>query len=505
MSSSTGPGQLFDYRERVVGRRADDDPVIRLEIYGLLILAFAFSLLMALLTFHPEDVSAIGGTRYQPAENLIGPIGAHVADIFLGALGLGAFVVSPLLGALGFSYLVGRRWHLASRDILGALGVLFCATVLLHVGFAPLRFFGHMPGGLAGEYVGEISRALISTLGTLVLALTGMTVSIVSLTRRSVFELGVLSVDFAKSARARFQRSAGRLTSRVGVGVVEALHEVDPDDIISETEAPESGALQRVSNGPPPLPFEALPPELIPTVEDLAQDGGAETLGDDGGIKIRAPRSKPANMSWAERELVERTQGSVPAEPLAAEPASPAPENAAEPLAEPSAAPSDRPERRSKESEAKSSDEDSESLRIVESAAMRRGPGVIGEQMVLVDPDKTAEFELPSLGFLDYKAPIGLTYDREVLRQNAELLETALADFRVKGKVVEIHPGPVITMYEFKPATGVKISQIANLADDLKMALSALAIRIVAPIPGKDVVGIEVPNKTRETVGSRRS
>ena len=66
--------------------------------------------------------------------------------------------------------------------------------------------------------------------------------------------------------------------------------------------------------------------------------------------------------------------------------------------------------------------------------------------------------------------------------------------------MVEIHPGPVITMYEFMPAAGVKISTIANLSDDLAMALSALRIRIVAPIPGKNVVGIEVPNRAREVV-----
>jgi S-DNA-T family DNA segregation ATPase FtsK/SpoIIIE len=87
-----------------------------------------------------------------------------------------------------------------------------------------------------------------------------------------------------------------------------------------------------------------------------------------------------------------------------------------------------------------------------------------------------------------------------VLKENARILEQKLQDFGVTGKVVEIHPGPVITMYEFKPAAGIKISRIANLSDDLTMALAAMRIRIVAPIPGKDVVGIEVPNKAREIV-----
>ncbi|MGZ3605624.1 MAG: DNA translocase FtsK, partial [Thermodesulfobacteriota bacterium] len=83
---------------------------------------------------------------------------------------------------------------------------------------------------------------------------------------------------------------------------------------------------------------------------------------------------------------------------------------------------------------------------------------------------------------------------------NSHILEKKLLDYGVEGKVVEVRPGPVITVYEFEPAPGVKVSRIVNLADDLALALSALSIRIVAPIPGKSVVGIEVPNVNRETV-----
>jgi S-DNA-T family DNA segregation ATPase FtsK/SpoIIIE len=83
---------------------------------------------------------------------------------------------------------------------------------------------------------------------------------------------------------------------------------------------------------------------------------------------------------------------------------------------------------------------------------------------------------------------------------NSRILEKKLADFGVMGRVVTVHPGPVITMYEFEPAPGVKVNRITNLSDDLALALRALSIRIIAPIPGKSVVGIEVPNAERETV-----
>ncbi|MGB0062336.1 DNA translocase FtsK, partial [Candidatus Binatus sp.] len=75
-----------------------------------------------------------------------------------------------------------------------------------------------------------------------------------------------------------------------------------------------------------------------------------------------------------------------------------------------------------------------------------------------------------------------------------------LADFGVEGRVVEVQPGPVVTMYKFEPGSGIKVSQIVNLADDLSMALRAAAVRIQAPVPGEAVVGIEVPNKKRERV-----
>jgi len=88
----------------------------------------------------------------------------------------------------------------------------------------------------------------------------------------------------------------------------------------------------------------------------------------------------------------------------------------------------------------------------------------------------------------------------EELETNAKLLKEKLLDFGIEGDVVEILPGPVVTMYEFKPAPGIKISKIASLSDDLAMALKALHIRIVAPLPGKGAIGIEIPNKNRKMV-----
>ena len=110
------------------------------------------------------------------------------------------------------------------------------------------------------------------------------------------------------------------------------------------------------------------------------------------------------------------------------------------------------------------------------------------------------DYNLPPLDLLDPKIESGVELDRDAVYEKARLIEEKLRDFGVSGKVTEIRPGPVITMFEYKPAPGIKINRIASLESDLAMGLSALSIRIIAPIPGKDVIGIEVPNAKRETV-----
>jgi len=110
------------------------------------------------------------------------------------------------------------------------------------------------------------------------------------------------------------------------------------------------------------------------------------------------------------------------------------------------------------------------------------------------------DFRLPPVDLLDPKINNGIKIDKETVFRKAKLIEDKLKDFGVSGKITEIRPGPIITMFEYKPAPGIKINKIASLENDLAMGLSALSIRIIAPIPGKDVIGIEVPNEQRETV-----
>jgi S-DNA-T family DNA segregation ATPase FtsK/SpoIIIE len=110
------------------------------------------------------------------------------------------------------------------------------------------------------------------------------------------------------------------------------------------------------------------------------------------------------------------------------------------------------------------------------------------------------EYEFPPRALLqDPPATTGFVMTQEQLERNAGLLEAVLEDFGIRGEIIHVRPGPVVTLYEFEPAPGVKSSRVIGLADDIARSMSALSAR-VAVVPGRNVIGIELPNATRETV-----
>ncbi len=123
-------------------------------------------------------------------------------------------------------------------------------------------------------------------------------------------------------------------------------------------------------------------------------------------------------------------------------------------------------------------------------------------EIVPVRPRKIGGYELPSLELLDLSDSTSIRPTNEELLENSTLIEKKLEDFDVEGKITHVHPGPVVTMFEFEPAPGVKINRVVSLADDLALALKAQSVR-VSPIAGKATLGLEVPNSQRETVSLR--
>ena len=139
---------------------------------------------------------------------------------------------------------------------------------------------------------------------------------------------------------------------------------------------------------------------------------------------------------------------------------------------------------------------------VITPGEMISGGGDDDGQAIVVSEIRTP-YELPHLDLLDKHPRNVASFDRDELTVMGERLTEALANFKVAGEVVAIRPGPVITTFEFKPAPGIKVSKIAGLQDDIAMALKALRVRIIAPIPETDVVGIEIPSATRQIVWIR--
>jgi S-DNA-T family DNA segregation ATPase FtsK/SpoIIIE len=115
-------------------------------------------------------------------------------------------------------------------------------------------------------------------------------------------------------------------------------------------------------------------------------------------------------------------------------------------------------------------------------------------------PPPGQSYQIPPLSLLEDRPTAGKRLSKEELLMNSKLLEKRFLDFGVEGKVTAVHPGPVVTLFEYQPAPGVKVQRIANLADDLALAMKAMSVRIVTPLPGKSTVGIEIPNAVREDV-----
>jgi len=143
---------------------------------------------------------------------------------------------------------------------------------------------------------------------------------------------------------------------------------------------------------------------------------------------------------------------------------------------------------------------------LVENNASRVKPGrkAQASRQRSLDLGLNSDYQLPPLDILDAPEPTnhGHQHSKEALEQNAIMLSGVLEDFGVKGEIVKVRPGPVVTLYELEPAPGTKTSRVIGLSDDIARSMSAVSVR-VATVPGRNVIGIEMPNQTREMVHLR--
>lgn len=138
---------------------------------------------------------------------------------------------------------------------------------------------------------------------------------------------------------------------------------------------------------------------------------------------------------------------------------------------------------------------------VVDNPAPRPTPGARVQREAQTSFIHSGKFEMPSLHFLSEAKNVvkDASLSKDALEQNARMLESVLEDFGVKGEIIHVRPGPVVTLYELEPAPGIKSSRVIGLADDIARSMSAIACR-VAVVPGRNAIGIELPNARRETV-----
>jgi S-DNA-T family DNA segregation ATPase FtsK/SpoIIIE len=481
------------------------------EILGICLLGMGIFCVLSLISMHA------GSNR------MMGPGGAAAAAGLYSLTGFGAYLVVATMLVMAVRCFRGKLLQRGVAEVGGTAGVLAALTVLLHLPFADEPVVLRGPGGLLGQWLGEIMATFIGGVGAALAAATLLCISLLALTDTRMSEV-VAAVTWAGRHAGRGLALAGAAVGKVVVAMFPEKEERENGR--ARAEAEDIDEVEETGE------FEEQPRRLAPApAVDLDEDdsesvriGRAPDDADEDMIEL--PEARPAR-SAAPLDDERRAVAALVAEVAAVECATEAEVEAKQAALETTLLAA-VPEIRAVPAAAEAEDDDEETDQT-------EAPAVIGRDEpgpIIVEPPYKARqrreeeaaaaaaaekedrgddgkgfiqlsdgaFALPATSMLEYLPPQGGEMDKTALYEMAERLEQAMANYGVRGKVKEIHMGPVVTMFEFAPAPGTRTGKIAQLENDLAMALEAQAVRIVAPIPGKAVVGVEVPNKKRETV-----
>ena len=413
---------------------------------GVALTAVAGAFLLALVSYTPTD-SSWNTLSDAPVRNLMGLGGAWVADAVLQTIGLGGYVVALALAAwaarlIGGLPLDAFGWRL----LLLPVALLFLVVAFAGIPGAQGWPVHAGPGGAAGRAVTIAAHDMLGS------AAQGWPVALAALGLGIVFLLPVLGLTLREwrrlgavlfwPFRLLFRRRE-RTESRV-----ERPAPAEPDFARAEEQ------------------------DLSPAAEIAARP--------------LASKVKRAQARAGDTEPSGRKDGKHEPE------AGPAPDRGTRKAAA---------KRAAKRAGARAKPFLKRHARLIADKAKPPAQGdrarEAREPKLDLDPGR---YKTPALSLLQEPPPgSGSNLDTTALEQNARYLETVLADFGVKGRIVKVRPGPVVTLYELEPAPGVKSSRVINLADDIARSMSALSVR-VAVVPGRNVIGIELPNQYRETV-----
>ncbi len=427
-------------------------------VWGLGIAVLGCLMLLALLSYVLRQA---GTGLSDEGTNLIGPVGAHLAlhvYTLLGMAGVLLTLAVVLFGAL----LIAQKFAVLRREhLLGISVIVLPVAILLHFVTPDTTSLPQGWGGIIGKALGEWTLArLLGTAGTWLLSIAAIVAGLSIIFRihvKSFFLVPyVLGLRLWRTLTHTADRSASHdhQDHEFSLTDVDETGTEDSPRIVRQTGAGDLTNVARpavhAGDVKTDIPYATLAPEVPEPEDTVAGKGLAAETTTATRAQINSEATAPRAIRRENPDLISEEEFEAAAEP------------------------EDDP---------------------AKDGIIPREPGRVVRD---VKP-----FVVPDVSLLDYNAPSGREVDDEALHDAARKLEEKLEDFKIDGSVGDIHPGPVIALYEFKPGRGVKLSTISNLSKDIAMALAAEQVRIVAPIPGRDVVGFEIPNKVREMVHLR--
>ncbi|HUL58328.1 MAG TPA: DNA translocase FtsK 4TM domain-containing protein [Anaeromyxobacteraceae bacterium] len=480
MGKSKGNRRLPDRKRGERPERGNGAPRtgIARDATAVLLLALGLALGVALTTFSALDGALVA--RGLPPTNLIGPMGHRIASIVYEVLGFSALVLPFGLGVAAWRLFRGAPPRVTTIGAAAYTALTLSIATLAHVLLARRGLASFPAGGATGAFLSLRAERLFSTVGTVILVGAAGTVALIVATG--------LDVPRAAGALGRALRVLGSFLSGQLTDAVrqhrEAVAELRADERAerirrAEAEAEALAAAAVVDGRGDEDRAEARAMAGALALEQIRR----QTFDDPAWVQEVEPTGDAPDDEPRKRRRAKDEPRIVVAEAAGTEPAAPeAPPSAA---AEPAGAPAPlRPEI------------------VVSQAMLERGKKRKDrKQAPHFAFTKAGEvFRLPAVDLLDVHEVQTKDLDEQSLTRTAEIIVATLRQHAVEGAIRHIRPGPVVTLYEFSPVAGVKLARIENLDKELTMALSATRIRIIAPIPGKGVVGIEVPNKDRATV-----
>lgn len=427
------------------GERSRKSRLTEISVVSLSI--FAIFLVISFLSYHPTDPSLNSVGTNKVALNWGGVVGSYFADAGYQLLGLTSFLL-PLICLALVAYIIFRP-NLVSRvgKAFGFLTLIIATAALLELVMGNLKIDGQniAAGGLLGTVIGTLLLSYLNLAGAYLFILTSVLIALILTTNFSIINLWARVTNLS---RIKFRESEPE---------IEPEPSLVPDFYLPKKKFSLFGWLKKKPSD---------------------DENEADT---QGGVEVEG-EYEPEYTSETEDELYEvgSYEENVDSDTY---------EDVEVVDVEPPAGATVEDKPRGKRFDIKSL------WAPFSKKEKKKRKGDLN-----LKKEEFQSFEIPPLSFLTDTPRISNPCDKKTLLDNAHLLEQKLADFGVEGRVSQVKPGPVITLYEVEPGPGVKVNRIVNLADDLQLALSALSVRIIAPIPGKAAVGIEISNPTKEKV-----